>query len=362
MKKLWRDVLIVLGILTIWRAALWGIEMAAPSLWPLRQDFLGTLTPWANFDGAHYTRIARWGYAQYEQAFFPLYPMLIRFVSTIVQVPLEYAAIIISHTAFLVGLVLFWRYLDGVRGRVWTMTFLLVYPASFFFAAAYSESVFFALAAGALLAVKKKRWLLAGILAGLSSATRLVGIFLVFPIVCAIWKEKKRLDIHQWTALVLAPAGLGAYMLYLFQTYADPLAFFHVQPAFGAGRSGGVLIFLPQVFWRYIRIFSTVPSNELLYHVAIFELSSLIIGLVLLLIAWKKRYDAGLLLYSACVLLLPTLTGTLSSMPRYVLAAFPLFSVLGGIKSNAAKVMIVIAFLGVLVYAATGFLRGYFVS
>ncbi|MBI4066513.1 glycosyltransferase family 39 protein, partial [Candidatus Gottesmanbacteria bacterium] len=330
MKKPLSDSLIVLGIFTIWRAAIRGIEMAAPFLWPLRADFLGTLTPWANFDGAHYTRIARWGYAQYEQAFFPLYPFLIRFVSTIARAPFEYAAIFVSLIAMFVGLVLFWRYLDGIRGRVWTMMFLLVYPASFFFAAAYSESVFFALAAGALLAVKKKRWLLAGILAGLASATRLVGVFLVFPIVFAIWKEKKRFDVHQWAALLLAPAGLSAYMIYLLRSFGDPLTFFHVQPAFGAGRSGGDLILLPQVFWRYIMIFTTVGSNELLYHVAIFELSSLIFGLVLLLIAWKKRYDAGLLLYSICVLLIPSLTGTLSSMPRYVLAAFPLFSVLGG--------------------------------
>src|SRR3990167_11451176 len=41
-------------------------------------QFLSSL---ANFDGVHYLLIARQGYVQYEQAFFPLYPLFIRFLS-----------------------------------------------------------------------------------------------------------------------------------------------------------------------------------------------------------------------------------------------------------------------------------------
>jgi len=36
------------------------------------------LYSWANFDGAHYINIARDGYHQFDQAFFPLYPLMIR--------------------------------------------------------------------------------------------------------------------------------------------------------------------------------------------------------------------------------------------------------------------------------------------
>jgi len=162
--------------------------------------------------------------------------------------------------------------------------------------------------------------------------------------------------------VVIAFTGLFAYMMYLWRTVGDPLAFFHVQSAFGAGRSGGELIFLPQVFWRYARIFTTVPVGELLYHVAVLELSSFILGTVLLVVAMRKRYDPALLLYSACVLVIPTLTGTLSSMPRYLLAAFPLFGVLGEIKSTGGKIVLLIVFFAILVYAATGFLQGYFIS
>ena len=354
MKKQYPDTLIIGGLFVLWRAILLGIERIAPVFWPLRDNFLGQLSPWANFDGVHYTRIARWGYAQYEQAFFPLYPLLIRYTAYITKLPYEYAAIGISHMASFIGLFLFWRYLEGSRGRPWTIAFLLLYPAGFFFAAAYSESVFFAFAAGALLAIKKRQWFLSSILVALASATRLVGVFLIVPLV---FVARKR-----WWAVAIAPTGLFAYIAYLWKTVGDPLAFFHVQPAFGAGRSGDAFIFLPQVFWRYGRIFTTVPTGDLLYHVAILELGTFILGAALLVVAWRKRYDASILLYSACVLVLPTLTGTLSSMPRYLLAAFPLFGVLGEMKSTGWKIMLLIVFFAILIYATTGFLQGYFIS
>lgn len=354
MKKHYPDTLIIGGLFVLWRVILFAIERIAPAFWPLRDNFLGQLSPWANFDGAHYTSIAKAGYGVYQTAFFPLYPILIRFVTFITAFPAEYAAVTISLVAFLVGLFLFWRYLEGSRGRIWTIAFLLVYPASFFFAAAYSESVFFALAVGALLAIKRKRWVIACCLIALAGATRLVGIFLTVPLLFAMRKPL-------WV-LVVAPAGLLGYMAYLWKTIGDPLAFFHVQSAFGAGRSGGELILLPQVLWRYAMIFTTVPPGALSYHVAILELGAFVLGAVLIIAAWKKRYDPALLLYSASVLLLPTLTGTLSSMPRYLLAAFPLFDVFGEIRSTVGKVMLLIVFFAILVYAATGFLRGYFIS
>src|SRR5688572_13183072 len=39
------------------------------------------LTSFGNFDGAHYISISDVGYQLYQQAFFPLYPMLIKLFS-----------------------------------------------------------------------------------------------------------------------------------------------------------------------------------------------------------------------------------------------------------------------------------------
>lgn len=361
-KELRLDLISVGGLYILWRGILFLIESIAPLLWPLRKDFLGLVTPWANFDGAHYASIAKDGYGVYQYAFFPVYSQLIRFVESLTHFPYELVAVSISHIAFFIGLFLWWRYLKGSRGRLWSIIFFLAYPASFYFAAAYSESVFFALAMGTLITIKNNRWLLAGVFAGLASATRLVGVFLWLPLGLAMWQRRHLLRTVDWLALLIAPAGLAGFMGYLWKTAEDPLAFFHVQAAFGAGRSGSEMIFLPQVVWRYVMIFATVPMGDFLHHVAVLEFLSFIFAMILLVTAWRRSYPLGIMLYSACVLFLPSLTGTFSSMPRYLLAAFPLFSVLGEIRDLRVKSVILIVFVTILVYATTGFLRGYFIS
>src|SRR3990167_5298962 len=47
----------------------------------LNYSLMPELFAWANFDGEHYLSIAIFGYKNLEQAFFPVYPMLISFFS-----------------------------------------------------------------------------------------------------------------------------------------------------------------------------------------------------------------------------------------------------------------------------------------
>ena len=54
------------------------------------------ISSFANFDGLYYLRIARFGYQQYEQVFFPLYPLAIRCFTLIFKNPLI-AGLIISN-------------------------------------------------------------------------------------------------------------------------------------------------------------------------------------------------------------------------------------------------------------------------
>ncbi|MCX6732101.1 MAG: hypothetical protein NTV98_01000 [Candidatus Roizmanbacteria bacterium] len=42
------------------------------------------ISAFASFDGVHYLLIARQGYSQWEQAFFPLYPLFIRILTFII--------------------------------------------------------------------------------------------------------------------------------------------------------------------------------------------------------------------------------------------------------------------------------------
>ncbi len=364
MKKPWREYRVVIILFVVWRVLLAGIERAAPLLWPLREGFLGP-NPWLNFDGVHYLSIARNGYFTFQQAFFPFFPNLIRWVSSLFLLNDYVTAIMISHVMFLLGLILYYRLAQAINKPMarWSVILLLLFPTSYYFAAGYTESLFFFLSVLSLYAAGQKRWWVAGIAGMLASNTRLFGVFL-FPAIVLEYLQRPRsrrraLDI---IAICLIPVGLLAYMVYLGGTIADPLAFFHSQPAFGAGRSGSTLILLPQVVFRYTKIFLTATPNTVSYAVAIFEFITLILGFLLVYLGYRQRLRLSLLLYSLLVILTPTLTGTLSSLPRYILSAFPLFFVLGNVHNRWIKAAIAILFIGGLFVSTAAFLQGYFVA
>ncbi|MGB9883259.1 MAG: hypothetical protein ACPLRN_01960, partial [Microgenomates group bacterium] len=61
------------------------------------------LSKLANFDGVHYLLIAKNGYSQWEQAFFPLYPILIKIINIFINNYLL-TGLLVSNISFLVGL------------------------------------------------------------------------------------------------------------------------------------------------------------------------------------------------------------------------------------------------------------------
>src|SRR3990167_399930 len=113
-----------------------------------------------NFDGVHYLRIAQDGYAyQFTQAFFPLYPILIKIVSYVTFGNLLIAALLISNSAFFVGLVLFYKLIQknfSEKTAFWSVIFLLAFPTSFYFGAVYTEGVFFLMIVLAFYFLEKK--------------------------------------------------------------------------------------------------------------------------------------------------------------------------------------------------------------
>ncbi|MFC1646661.1 hypothetical protein ACFL1A_00100 [Patescibacteria group bacterium] len=397
MKKLFKKDLFWLWAFIVWKIYLYIISLISPYIVVLRDGFLHT-NRWLNFDGIHYLKIASEGYFQYSEAFFPLYPLLIKFISNF-GLDQANAALIISNLSFLTGLFVFYRVISDFDKNTakWTILFLLAYPSSFFFAAGYTEGLFFATAVISIYFFRKKKWILGGIFGALASATRLIGIFLVVYafieyysnyIIIARNEERKtkqsrtgsprqplirgwltmtgvknRISIKPLLGIALIPLGLVSYMVFLYLRNGDALAFFHVQPYFGANRSGSSIILLPQVYWRYLKIIFTayLQPSAVSYFISIWEL---IITTFAISVFWflRKKLDISLYLFALFVLLLPTLTGTLSSMPRYVLSAFPIFIMLAKISSIKVKTMILSIFVITSIFITSLFLQGWFVG
>ncbi len=325
---------------------------------------------WGNFDGAHYLKLAQLGYKEaFTQAFFPLYPLLIRTLSLVTQNGLI-SALVISHLAAF-GFIYFFIKLGRLdfskKALNWSLAFLLLFPTSFFLFSVYTESLFLFLAVLSLYLVRTKKFIPAAIIAGLASATRLVGIFLLPAI---LWeyhrvniKKPLKSKLANFISLsVLSSSGLALYLNFLHRRFSDVLIFVSSQPDFGAGRQVNKLVMIYQVIWRYLKMFVTVnPTNDI-YPVLIFEFILSIFFLSLIIYAFIKKLRPSYLWFIVPSFLLPTLTGTFLSMPRFLLTSFPLFYLLGNIKNKYLKISIASVFTILLTWGFLRFSRGYWLS
>jgi len=366
MKKFWEKYKKVLILVALWRAALFCIEKAAPGIIPLHDGYNGPI-PWANHDGIHYLRIAQIGYFNLSEAFFPLYPFFISVLSRIVPFPPYYIASFFSFAAFTAGILFLYNFLleKNSDHAWWTILFIVTFPTSFFFSAVYSEGLFFFLTVLVLVFCRKKQWFWVGVYGALASATRVFGVLLfVYACMEYISSRRKVARIQDILSLCLMPTGLVAYMLYLYTRSGDPFLFFHIQPAFGANRSGSELILLPQVIWRYLKILFTafLQPTPASYFISVIEFITVIFGYIVLLIGWKKKEPWPFILYGVLALTLPTLTGTFSSLPRYALSIFPLFFILGKLDNTTVKYSFIVIFFILEVILSLMFLRGWFVA
>jgi len=314
------------------------------------------LWSFGNFDGVHYLRIAQDGYAyQYTQAFFPLYPILVNLFSHVTFGNYLLSALFISNIAFFLGLILFFVLVKknfNEKIAMWSSVFLLSFPTSFFFGSVYTEGIFFFLIVWAFYLYDEGKIMQASIIGIFTSLSRLIGIFMA-P---ALFYSKKK--INYWP-LFIVPFGLLSYMIFLHINFNNPFYFLTAQSVWGQERSTTELILLPQVFFRYIKILLT--TNGILFVNALFELSITIFSL-LLLIRITKRVNIQWLIFSYLAILTPTLTGTLTSMPRYVLIIFPIFISLALIKSQIIKISVVSISIILLIISTALFTQGYWVA
>jgi hypothetical protein len=204
------------------------------------------------------------------------------------------------------------------------------------------------------------RWWLAGIFGAFASYTRFVGIFLV-PALIFEWFEtsKNKKDL---IPILLIPLGLLTYMQFLDKTTGDPLAFIHAQKLFGQGRSEK-LILLYQVFWRYIKMIFTVDLKNPIYPTLVLEFVTGIAFLwASIAVAIKQRRSYAV--FAVLSYLVPTLTGNLVSLPRYILTAFPFFIGYGRYLAQnkpRRQLILTVSIILAFIYLSM-FVRGYWVS
>jgi len=383
MKKFWKNnrkiIKFILTVFVIWQIVISSVSFFSSKILPERSRFMYNdgvkiINPvwlWnrANFDGAHYLGISRRGYGLYQQAFFPFYPRLIKFLTPIFAGKDLLAAIFISNFSLLLLLYFFYKLIlldfDDQTAR-WATVFFLLFPTSFFLSCVYTESLFIFLVLTSFYTARTNHWLAAGIFGLLASYTRVTGV-LLFPALLYEWYqvEKNKISklekIKNLLPVFLVPLGLISYMKYLGNEYRDCLLFLHVQPFFGAERSGSRIILIYQVFWRYLKMILT-SKLDFLYFTVWLELLVAILLLIVFAYSIKKKIRTSYLVFAILSFFVPTLSGTFLSLPRFALAFFPCFIYLGTIKNKVIRISLLTIFGITFLISSVLFFRGYWLS
>jgi hypothetical protein len=325
------------------------------------------VSPLARWDSVWYLTIAQSGYGHGGQAlrttFFPLYPMMVRGVGVVIGSDLI-AGVLISLVCFGIALVVLYRLaaleLGDELARI-CVTLVAFFPMSYYFSAIYTESLFLALSVGCIYQARRGRWASAGVLGALAAASRNSGVVLVVPIALLflfgpradrppptlrgsriIDRLKPAYPVRPELAWVLlVPAGLGAYLLFLALSTGDGLTpftqehfwFHHFDGPLVGAWDGAVAAWdgLRQLIHGkptpvYFQQAGGDPFTNAGQNLMLFGF--LILGAIAFVGTLRKlpfAYAAYALVALALPLSSPVIPQPLQSFPRYEMVVFPLF-------------------------------------
>ncbi len=330
-----------------------GVVLFSNSLHsPQHPSYLHALLPaWANpishgWDTQWYTDIARRGYAWKKAvgtsptAFFPLYPLLIRVGVVLTHRSYLGVALAISNACFLGALVYLWKLTawEFDRQVAWRAAlYISVFPTALFFFAGYTESLFLLLSVACFYYLRRRSWLLAGLIGAGASATRVTGILLLVPLVYEYARDANfslsRMVRPGLLGLVLLPCGLVAFMVYLQVAVGDAFAFGHYQAAWQK-------VFTLRLWegpWQSLReILRVQPAASFFEVHNLINLAAFLLFIGTTVVAARVlpvSYTLYLVAFWLVTLTSPAIAGgypvPLISMSRYVVTLFPVFMVWG---------------------------------
>ena len=152
-------------------------------------------------------------------------------------------------------------------------------------------------------------------------------------------------------------------MLFLQKATGDPVAFFNTQKYYGQFRSDHIVL-LYQVFWRYFKMLATVTRTDPIFFTIITEFATGLSFMVLTIYSFFKKIRPSYIVFNLAAYLVPTFTGNFVSLPRYVLACFPGFILIGMLLAGRPLLrhVVYISFSYLFFVLVVLFSRGYWVG
>lgn len=334
------------------------IQSDAPrSLW---EHFLNAFQ---KSDALHYINVAQNGYTavgetRFFVVFFPLFPYLVRFVAIFTGGNYVLAAVLLNFCLMYAAIVVIARLglMDFTRDTVYAaIKLLLLFPLAFFFHNAYSEPLFLMTSALSLYAMRRDRYMMAGIWGFFCALSRASGVLCAVPLVArafiGAW-QNGQFRVLQWLKHVswslVTLCGTGVYLLMNYIVTGNALMFMVHQREHWYNTFKLFPIAVRTVTERLL-------TNIYPHHTALWVSQFLAIFLFLVLLIFGiKKLSTELSMYSCAYFLMMISQSWLLSGPRYLMALFPAFFVLAAVvKDKVWRTTVLILFaIGLCVMTA----------
>jgi len=301
-----------------------------------------------HWDAQHYETIAKNWYVNSGDAanlivFFPLYPILVH-LFTLDFNYVNLSALIVSNVCSLIA----FSYLYKIAKlefnnsvAVKAVLFLSVFPTAYFLSASYTESLFFALVIACVYYARLGKWQFAGLISLFASLTRIAGVLLWFVLLVEYFHQKgwkpRRIDLSVlWVFLALA--GFRIYLFINYQVTGNSFTFMDVEAAHWFNRLDPWSGLTSAYSWARD---ASYPDN---ITIGFAPLVFAAFGLVMVGVGVWRRLRPVYIVYMFLFWALAVSTSWWISVPRYIMAMFPMFILLGLLTNRKAiNIAIVIA-------------------
>jgi len=316
------------------------------------------------WDAPHYVDIAKNWYVNTGDAanfivFFPLYPILIR-VFTVSFDYINLSALAVSNVCSAIAFFYLYKLAKNEFSSsvaVKAVLFLSVFPTAYFLVAQYTEGLFFALTIASVYYARLGKWPLVGVLSLFAALSRIAGLLLLPVLLVEYihqkgWKPNKIRPNITWAFLALA--GFLIYLALNAQVTGDPFTFLTIQRAHWSNTFDPFTGLTQAYSWA---VNATYPQNV---TIGIAPIAFGVFGLLMVAIAAWRRMRPVYVVYLFLSWGLAVSTSWWISVPRYVMAMFPMFMLMGVLsKRKVVAFAIVLVSGALLIYFTVFFASGW---